>query len=192
MIPLRYYLCVLAALIIERVSELHLAQRNAARAFESGAIEVGRRHYAAMVAIHTMFIASCAVEAAFRPRAIAPAIVWCSIVAAILAQVLRYWSIMTLGERWNTRIIVTPEAMPVTGGPYTFVRHPNYVAVAIEIPAIALIGGAVVTAIVFSVLNIFLLAIRIRAEERALGPSWATAFETRPRFVPALRRTRQS
>ena len=33
------------------------------------------------------------------------------------------------GRRWNTRVIVVPGLPPVTGGPYRFLTHPNYVAV---------------------------------------------------------------
>ena len=191
MIPPRYYLILLAILVVERIFELYLSKRNASRAFQRGASEVGQSHYKVMVVLHSAFIASCAFEAVFFPRAIAPAIVWTALGAEIVAQMLRYWSIATLGDRWNTRIIVTQSAMPVTGGPYRFVRHPNYVAVGIEIAAVPLIGGAVVTAIVFSIANAILLVVRIRAEERALGSTWAAAFESRPRFVPALPRNKR-
>ena len=191
MIPPRYYLILLAALVVERIFELYLSKRNASRAFQRGASEAGQNHYKVMVVLHSAFIASCALEAVFFPRAIAPAIGWTALGAEVLAQALRYWAIATLGERWNTRIIVTHSAAPVTGGPYRLVRHPNYVAVAIEIAAVPLIGGAVVTAIIFSIANAFLLAVRIRAEERALGTSWAAAFDSRPRFMPALHRGKQ-
>jgi methyltransferase len=185
-IPLRWYLLLLAALAAERIFELYLTRRNARRAFSRGAIEVGHRHYRVMAALHTAFIASCAIEAMHFPRALPPAIVWGALGAEVLAQALRYWAVATLGERWNTRVIVTPEAAPVTGGPYRFLRHPNYLAVVIEIAAVPLIGGAIVTAVAFSILNAILLAVRIHAEERALGARWAEAFNARPRLIPSL------
>jgi methyltransferase len=185
-ISLRSYLILLTILVVERIYELYVAQRNARRAFARGATEVGRGHYRVMVALHSAFIASCAFEAIFFPRFLSPSIVWTALGFEIVAQALRYWAVATLGERWNTRVIVTPGVAPVTAGPYRFVRHPNYVAVVIEIAAVPLIGGSVVTAIVFSLANAILLAVRIRAEERALGASWAAAFHDRPRFMPAL------
>jgi methyltransferase len=144
-IPLRWYLLLLAALAAERIFELYLTWRNARRAFERGAIEVGQRHYRVMAALHTAFIASCAIEAILAARPLPSAVIWVALGAEALAQALRYWAVATLGERWNTRVIVTPETPPVTGGPYRFLRHPNYLAVVIEIAAVPLIGGAIVT-----------------------------------------------
>lgn len=186
MIRLPLYLVLLAALAGERIYELYLTRRNARRAFARGAIEVGQRHYRAMTAFHAAFIASCAIEALHNARTMPPAIMWGALGAEAAAQAIRYWAVATLGERWNTRVIVMPGAAPVTDGPYRFLRHPNYLAVVIEIAAVPLIGGAIVTAIVFSVLNAILLAVRIRTEERALGARWAEAFGARPRLIPSL------
>jgi methyltransferase len=72
----------------------------------------------------------------------------------------------------------------VTGGPYRFLRHPNYLAVVLEMAAVPLIHGAWLTAAVFSALNAALLSHRIPAEERALGAAYAEAFEGRRRLVP--------
>jgi methyltransferase len=103
---------------------------------------------------------------------------------ALLAQGLRWWAIATLGPRWSTRIVVLPGAPPVTDGPYRFLRHPNYLAVVLELAAVPLIGGALVTAAAASLGNAFLLAVRIRAEERALGPEWGRAFGSLGRLLP--------
>ena len=141
-ISLRTYLIILALLIVERVFELDRARRNARRAFQHGAVEVGQMHYRVMVAMHTLFIVSCAVEATFFPRAFPPAVAWIALTAELVAQALRYWAVATLGDRWNTRIIVSPDRAPATNGPYRFMRHPNYLAVVIEIAAVPMIGGA--------------------------------------------------
>jgi methyltransferase len=185
-ISLRSYLILLAALIVERIFELNLARRNARRAFERGAIEVGQAHYRVMVAFHALFIVSCAFEAIAFPHSIPRVVAWIAIAAEAIAQLLRYWAVATLGERWNTRIIVTPERAPVTSGPYRFMRHPNYLAVVIEIAAVPLIGGAIFTAIVFSIGNALILAVRIPAEERAMGGRYAAALGSRRRFIPGL------
>ena len=164
----RAYLAILGLLIVERILELTISTRNARRAFARGAIEYGQRHFPAMVAMHTLFIASCAIESLFVVRAISPIISTLALVAALIAQILRYAAVIALGERWNTRIIVTPGAPLVTRGPYRWMRHPNYLAVVIEIAAVPLIRGCWMTALTFSIANALMLSIRIPAEERAL------------------------
>ena len=188
-ISLPVYLGIIAALALERCVELYIARRNAARAFAAGAVEIGERHYGAMVAFHAAFLVACAVESIARGSGAPAAVAVLAIAAELFAQFLRYWVILTLRSRWNTRIIVFPDAKPVTSGPFRFVRHPNYLAVAIEIAAVPLIGGAWVTAIVFSVGNAILLMVRIPAEERALGQSYAGAFNALPRFLPRIRQS---
>lgn len=188
-ISLPVYLGIIAALAFERGVELYLALRNAVRAFASGAVEIGQRHYRVMVGFHAAFLVACAVESILRGSGAPVAVAVPAIVAELFAQFLRYWVIFTLGSRWNTRIIVWPDAQPVTSGPFRFARHPNYLAVAIEIVAVPLIGGAWVTAIVFSLGNAILLMVRIPAEERALGQPYAGAFAELPRFLPRIRQS---
>jgi methyltransferase len=86
----------------------------------------------------------------------------------VFAQVLRYWVILSLGEYWNTRVLVVPGTILVRRGPYRYLRHPNYVVVILEIATFPLIFGAWVTALVFSALNAAVLFVRIRTENRAL------------------------
>ncbi len=86
---------------------------------------------------------------------------------------LRYRVIATLGDRWCTRVIVPPGEPPVQSGPYRLLRHPNYLAVAIEVPALALVHAAWLTALVFGGLNLAVLRTRIRVENRALGRTGA-------------------
>jgi methyltransferase len=178
------YLLFLLLLSLERVGELLLSRRNAARAFARGAVEVGQRHFRVMAGLHTLFLIACAAEVVGLHRQFPGALGFAALGGALLAQGLRYWAIATLGERWNTRVIVLPEAAPVTGGPYRFVRHPNYVAVVAELVLVPLIHGAWITAIVFTVANAVLLAVRIRVEEEALGAAWKQHFAHAPRFIP--------
>jgi methyltransferase len=91
-----------------------------------------------------------------------------SLLGVIAAQALRYWCIATLGPRWNVRVIVVPGMALATDGPYRFLRHPNYLAVVTEMIALPLVHTAWLTAIVFSLLNAAMLAVRIRVEEAAL------------------------
>jgi len=182
------YLGFLALIAFERGVELFLSRRNARHARAAGAVESGRGHYPVMVAFHTLFLISCAAEMLLVPRSFPGALGWVALGLALLAQGLRYWAVASLGARWNTRVLVWPGVPPVTSGPYRFLRHPNYLAVVVEMAAVPLVYGAWVTAIVFSVGNLFLLSVRIRSEERALGPSWAKAFPGRGRLLPELHR----
>ncbi|MDB4967275.1 MAG: hypothetical protein JWN44_2964 [Myxococcales bacterium] len=183
-----YYLAFLVLLALERVGELALSRRNAQRAFARGAVEVGQRHYRVMALFHTLFLGACAAEALLRPRGGFPtALVWMAFAGALSAQALRYWAISTLGDRWNVRVIVLPGAAPVVAGPYRWVRHPNYVAVAMEMLFVPLIAGAWITALAFSLGNAALLLVRIRAEEAALGREYVEAFAGTPRFIPGGR-----
>jgi methyltransferase len=185
-ISLGAYLAILAALAAERMFHLALASRNARRAFAIGAVERGRGHYPAMAAFHALFLLSAAAEAIVLKRPFPGALGWMALGGALSAQALRYWSIATLGPRWNTRIIVFPGTAPISRGPYRFMRHPNYLAVIVEVACVPLIHGCWLTAVVFSIGNAALLRVRIRAEETAMGPRYALEFSGRPRLVPKL------
>ncbi|MHB8799570.1 MAG: isoprenylcysteine carboxyl methyltransferase family protein [Thermoanaerobaculia bacterium] len=181
------YLGLLFLLVCERGAELVVSRRNARRAFAAGGVETGRRAYAVMVAVHALFPLACAGEVLLLKRAFPGAAGFAALTVALAAQALRWWAVAALGHRWNTRIIVVPGGSPVTGGPYRFLRHPNYLAVVLEMAAVPLTHGAWLTALVFSALNAALLAVRIPAEERALGRPYAEAFEGRRRLVPGGR-----
>ena len=177
------YFVFLALLALERLGELALSRRNARRAFARGAVEVGQAHYRVMAAFHTLFLIACAANAVFAPGAIR----WLALSGAVLAQALRYWAITTLGERWNVRVIVLPGVAPVVAGPYRWVRHPNYLAVALELFCVPLIyagGASWPLALGFTAGNALLMLVRIRAEEAALGAVYGDAFAATPRFIP--------
>ena len=186
MVSVDLYLALLAALGLERLYELRLSTRNAAWAMSQGGVEYGHAHFRVMALLHATFLAACAGEVVLLGRPFAAWLGFPMLALAIAAQALRYWAIRTLGPRWNVRVIVVPGAPVVTGGPYRFLRHPNYVAVVVEGFAIPLVHGAWLTALVFSIANALLLAVRIRCEERALAAhcDYAVRFAGAPRFVP--------
>jgi len=181
------YLLLLLLLAAERVFELFVSRRNARIAFAKGATEVGRGHYRVMVVMHTLFLASCAFESLLDVHADWPIVSVLALIGTFIAEFARYAVVVTLGEHWNTRIIVTPGAAPVTRGIYRWIRHPNYLAVILEIAALPLIRACWVTAIVFSIANAWILSIRIPAEESALGEGYSTAFSNVGRFLPHRR-----
>lgn len=163
-----YYLLILAV-GIERLVELVVAQRNARWSFAQGGKEFGRRHYGVMVVLHTALLLGCVVETWALHRPFLPWLGWPMVAVLVLSQGLRWWCISTLGKRWNTRVIVLPEAPLVQGGPYRFFHHPNYVAVVAEGFALPLVHTAWLTALCFTVANAILLTVRIRVENSALG-----------------------
>ena len=180
------YLLLIVAVAGERCFELVLSRRNARLAFSRGGIEVGRRHYRVMVTVHVLFLLACAAGSLIRDRPFAPAVGVVALVGTIIAQALRYWTIVSLGKRWNTRVITVPGESPITGGPFRYLRHPNYLAVCVELLCLPMIRGLWITAIAFSAANAVLMCVRIPAEERALGAMYAAAFASRRRLIPKI------
>ena len=165
-----WYVALVLAVGVERLAELVVAKRHTAWAFAHGGVESGKRHYPPMVALHLFLLVACVVEAQVSGRPFVPALGWTALAFVVASQGLRWWCIATLGRLWNTRIIVVPGVELVRRGPYRLLRHPNYLAVAVEGAALPLVHSAWITAVVFTVLNaILLLGYRIPAEERALG-----------------------
>ena len=152
---------------LQRLLELALSRRNERLLRASGAVERGQGHYPLIVAMHALWLLSTFVESALRGPELP--VYWPAPLAAfLLVQPLRYWAILSLGENWNTRILVVPGAKLVRRGPYRHLNHPNYVVVVVEILTFPLIFGAWITALVFSILNAALLSVRIREENQAL------------------------
>ncbi|MFK4086237.1 isoprenylcysteine carboxyl methyltransferase family protein [Kribbella sp. NPDC020789] len=164
---MNWYVVLVLLVALERVAELVVSLRNARWSFEQGGVESGKGHYPFMVVLHTGLLFGCLAESFHRP--FIPALGWPMLVLVILSQGLRWWCISVLGRQWNTRVIVVPGLHLVARGPYKFLKHPNYVAVVIEGFALPLVHTGWITAVVFTVLNIPLLAVRIRSEEAALN-----------------------
>ncbi|MET7853406.1 isoprenylcysteine carboxylmethyltransferase family protein [Streptomyces avermitilis] len=163
-----WYALLVFAVAAERVAELIVARRNATWTLSRAGVEHGRGHYPVMVALHTGLLACCLFEPLLAERPFLPALGWPMLALALLAQALRWWCISTLGPYWNTRVIVVPGARLVGAGPYRFLRHPNYLAVVVEVAALPLVHSSWLTATVFTVANAVLLAARVRCENAAL------------------------
>ena len=155
---------VLGFVALQRLAELAYALRNTARLLAAGGIESGRGHYPLLVMMHAAWWLALALLV--PPDQ--PANLWLLGLFAIL-QGLRVWILLSLGERWTTRIITLPGAPLIRSGPYRWLRHPNYLVVVAEIAVLPLAFGAWQIALVFSLLNGVLLAHRIRVENRALA-----------------------
>jgi methyltransferase len=158
------YLGFLAA---ERAFELARSRRNEARVRARGAIESGASHYPWIVLLHVLWPLGIVAEV-LSGLAHPPAWWPFALAAVAIANVLRYAAIRTLGDRWNTRILVVPGEPPLTSGLYRWLSHPNYLGVVIELLAAPLMFGAWRTAALASAANAALLTVRIREENRAL------------------------
>ncbi len=156
-------LAVLLFVTLQRLAELVYARRNEARLYARGAQEHAPGHYPAIVLLHAAWLVGLWVLAIGT----APDTIWLVIFAVL--QALRIWVLVTLGERWTTRIIVLPGESLIAKGPYRIFPHPNYMVVIGEIFVLPMAFGLFFYAAVFSVLNGLILFIRIRAENKALG-----------------------
>jgi methyltransferase len=102
-------------------------------------------------------------------RPFLPWLGWPMLAVLVAAHGLRWWCIRTLGNQWTTRVIVVPGLALKGGGPYRWLRHPNYVAVVAEGIALPLVHTCWITAALFTLANLALLRVRIRVEEAALA-----------------------
>ena len=165
---------ILALVTLQRLGELVVSRRNTRKLMARGAVELAPGHYPLVVAVHAAWLLSLWVFGRHQQvNAIA-------LTAYLVLQGFRFWVLRTLGSRWTTRIIVVPGEPLVSAGPYRYLSHPNYAVVAAEIAVLPLVLYLPWVAAVFTVLNAAVLAIRIRAENRALAGLRPTA----PRGAP--------
>lgn len=180
---------VLTAIAALRLGELAFSLWRLRADRRAGAAQpVPERGFPWIVAVHAGWFAGCALEASLRPAH--PPSAWVAGAALLWAVslLLRAWLMASLGRLWNVRIVARKAQPIVVRGPYAWVRHPNYLAVILEIAAVPLLLGAVWTALLGSVANGIVLAFRIRREEAYLFsvPGYAQAFGHKKRLLPGV------
>lgn len=154
---------MLGYLTVQRLAELWWARRNEARLRAAGGIEYGSPHFPLMVVLHAAWLVGLWLLAVDRP------LILSFVALFVVLQIARFWVLATLGRRWTVRIIVVPGEQLHRDGPYRWLRHPNYAVVIGEIAVVPLALGLPIYALVFSILNAAILAIRIPAENAALA-----------------------
>jgi methyltransferase len=174
---------------LERLAELRLSRRNENRLRKLGAREHAAGHFVAMQLLHTLWLVSIVLEVTLLRPAFQ---LWLSALAALcfgIGQWLRYAAIHALGGRWTVRVLTLPGAAPVSRGIYRYLRHPNYLGVVLEIATLPMMHTAWRSALVFSLANAVLLAVRIRKEEQALSRNggYDEALGPLPRLWPSFR-----
>jgi methyltransferase len=186
-ISVALYLVLLAAVGVGRLLEMRLSRRHQ-RALEArGATHAREPGFALMVALHTGVLVAAALEVLALRRPFTPALGVPAVVIFALANGLRWWVIATLGPHWNVQVVGSSASLGVvTGGPYRWIRHPNYVAVFAELVALPLVHGAWLTAGIGAALHAVVLRRRLALEESVLAadPAYQDLMARKPRFIP--------
>jgi methyltransferase len=181
-----FFLVLVGAVGACRLAELRLSRRHQRALAAGGAAVLPEPVFPAMVALHTGILVAAVLETFLLARPFAAALAVPAVALVVLANALRFWVIATLGVHWNVRVVPSMGLGVVTSGPYRFVRHPNYVAVFVELTALPLVHGAFLTAVAGALLHAAILHRRVRLEESVLmaDESYRRAFERKPRFLP--------
>ena len=180
------FLLLVAAVGACRLIELRLSKRHQRALAERGAPVLAEPVFRAMVALHTGILFAAVVEVLLLDRPATATVAIPALIAVGLANALRFWVIAALGIHWNVRVVPSMPLGVVTSGPYRFVRHPNYVAVFVELVALPLVHGAYLTAVAGAALHVVILQRRIQLEEATLmaDAGYRAAFAHKPRFIP--------
>lgn len=156
----------LALIITIRIVELIIAKNNEKWLLKEGAVEYGKDHYKFFIFLHTGFFISMILEYNLTRF---EEINFIIILIFFVVQIFRLSIFLSLGKYWNTRILVIPGRNLVKKGLYKYFKHPNYIIVILEFILIPLSFHLYYTMIIFSVFNLILLSVRIKAENKALG-----------------------
>lgn len=186
------YLAFVGFVALQRLSELLISRSNRRKLASQGYVQVeDRLSWIAMLSVHVGWIVCMAVEpfvSGLTPSS--PAVFVLGAAVFVLAQAGRVWVISSLGTHWNVSVM-SPGGQEerqsfVSEGPYRFVRHPNYLVVILEVASLPIMGGAYLTAVIFSVLNYLVLERRISLEEEALfrRPGYRETMGGRGRILP--------
>ena len=182
----RAYLAVVAAVALLRCAELFISTRHRRALIASGATPIDEPNFKWMALLHTAILAGAALEVVALHRPFIPALAAPALLLLVAATWTRWWVIQTLGRHWNVGVVDSTRQGIVEDGPYRWIRHPNYVAVFVELLALPLVHTAWITATVGSLAHVAVLRTRIAAEDRVLlaSPEYAARMGAKPRFIP--------
>lgn len=185
------YLLLLLGVALLRLAEIRISRRNQRLLATKGVVKVREPHFRWMVLFHVAILVSAGVEVVLFRRPFIPILALAAGGVFVLAIALRWWAICVMSEHWNIQVMASVELGVVVAGPYRWVRHPNYVAVFVELIALPLIHTAWLTALIGTVFHYWVLRERIRIEEATLlaNPMYVTAMGSKPRFFPRLFRS---
>jgi methyltransferase len=182
------YLALLALVAIARLAELQISWHHQQELAQRGIEKRADPGFRWMVALHIGILAGAAVEVVTLHRPFLPWLAAAMAVLFILATALRWWVIRVMGSHWNVEVMMSGRLGVVSDGPFRWVRHPNYLAVFVEMAALPLLHSAWITATAAIAGNILILQHRLRIEEPVLesNPCYREAMGGKPRFLPKL------
>lgn len=182
------YIVLLALVGAGRILELWISRRHQKLLFARGARILREPNYPWMVFVHTAVLVAAGLEVILLQRPLIPALAISMSILFVLANALRWWVIRILGDHWNVQLVDSTRLGVVTGGPFRWVRHPNYVGVFVELVSLCLIHTAWMTAILTGVGYAMVLRSRLEIEDRALmaDPEYRATMGDKPRFLPRL------
>jgi methyltransferase len=182
------YLTLLAMVGIGRLAELRISRRNQRQLEKQGVRKLSEPHFRWMVLLHGGVLAGAAVEVTMLHRPLIPALAIPMAVLFVLANILRWWVMGSLAEHWNVEVMASSRVGVVTSGPYRWIRHPNYVAVVMELFALPMMHTAWITALAGTAANLEILRRRLDVEEDVLmaDATYRATMGIKPRFLPRL------
>jgi methyltransferase len=180
------YLSLLAVVGVGRFVELRISRTNQKAMIERGAARVSEPHFQWMVLVHTAVLVGAGLEVVFLRRPFIPALGILMAILFFLCNALRWWVIRTLRSHWNVQIMNSAPLGVVSSGPYRWIRHPNYVAVFVELIALPLIYTAWISALIAAIGNGWVLHSRLAVEDRMLlsDAGYRATMGSKPRFLP--------
>jgi methyltransferase len=182
------YLLLIVLVGITRLVELRISRRHQLAMVGRGVEKRADPQFRWMVALHTVVLWGAAIEVVALRRPLIPLLAATMTFLFLCATALRWWVIRVMGAHWNVEVMASAPLGVVTTGPFRWVRHPNYLAVFVELVTLPLIHTAWITALVAALGNFGVLRHRIRIEEPVLdaNPAYRAAMGGKPRFVPKL------
>ncbi|MBZ5699997.1 MAG: hypothetical protein LAN18_15785 [Acidobacteriia bacterium] len=182
------YLALLVLVGLGRLVELRISRRNQRQLERQGVRKVPETNFHWMVLVHSGVLAGAAAEVVLLRRPLIPALAITMGALFVLANILRWWVIRTLAGHWNVEVMASSRIGVVMSGPYRWVRHPNYVAVVIELFALPMMHTAWITALAGTAANLEILRHRLRLEEDTLmaDQAYRATMGEKPRFLPKL------
>lgn len=182
------YLALLALVGIGRLAELRISRRNQRQLEKQGVHKVAEPHFRLMVILHGGILIAAAAEVLILRRPFIPALAIPMGVLFVLANLLRWWVIRTLAGHWNVEVMASSRVGVMTSGPYRWIRHPNYVAVVVELFTLPMIHTAWITALAGTAANLVILRRRLAVEDGVLmaDPVYRLTMGPKPRFLPRL------
>jgi methyltransferase len=181
-----FYYYFLLFSFLEILGEVWISARNSRSLLQKGAIEIAPLLLPIMALLYGIMYFGSLAEYTLIPKDIPLGWVITFFILFLLAKILKFWAISSLGPLWTMRVLILPESNVITSGPYRWIKHPNYMAVLMEIAATTLLGKCFYTFALVIALFSVTLVFRIRREEEALRQytDYKRQMELRNRFIP--------